>query len=265
MKDQSLNFYAIQHGLKEFQDSNFPHDDEALVPSNHRHNLDGTGSSRDLSAIVDNSSRGPLEWTQSIDLRHRKGASLFGSSDSFGDSTDIYQGLIGNCWFMHGASAVAREPQRLRDIFYNDDLSNRGVYALRFYVLGIPTTIIIDDWVPLNKFGGTVFAGVDYEDPALWGILIEKAFAKLHGNWEAIIAGDPRHSINVLTGAPAENYYHGSCPAGNLVEGKCLTGEVLDESTVFSTIKNALDNGNMVSGSTPSDSDNSNTSALGVV
>ena len=43
-------------------------------------------------------------------------------------------------------------------------------------------------------------------------MLIEKAFAKLHGNWESIIAGDPRQSIGILSGAPVEHHYH-RCPA----------------------------------------------------
>ena len=61
--------------------------------------------------------------------------------------------------------------------------------------------------MPLDALGNSVFAKVS-PDGALWGPLIEKAFAKLNGNYEAIVGGDPRSSIETLTGAPAEDYTH---------------------------------------------------------
>ena len=102
---------------------------------------------------------------------------------------------------MHGASAVARDPERLKKIFYNNELSNNGIYALRLYVLGVPTTVTIDDRFPLIE-GNSIFAAAS-PDGALWGILIEKAIAKVYGNYESIVGGDPRNSIEMLTGAPS--------------------------------------------------------------
>jgi len=108
---------------------------------------------------------------------------------------------------MHGASAVAEVPNRLEKVFLNNSLSSNGIYGFQFYVLGVPTTITIDDHMPLDSSGNAVFAKVS-DDGALWGPLLEKAFAKLHGNYEAIISGDPAYSIDVLTGAPAEYNAH---------------------------------------------------------
>ena len=87
-------------------------------------------------------------------------------------------------------------------MFYNDELSSNGIYAFRFYVLGIPTTVTIDDELPLNNYGNSIFAGIG-PDGSVWGMLLEKAFAKLHGTYETLMGGDPRHAIEVLTGAPA--------------------------------------------------------------
>jgi hypothetical protein len=109
---------------------------------------------------------------------------------------------------MHGASAVAEKASRIERIFLNDSLSSNGIYGCQMYVLGVPTTITIDDHFPLGQNGSSVFAGPS-KDGALWGMLLEKCFAKLHGNYEAIIAGDPRHSIEVLTGAPMSSHNHG--------------------------------------------------------
>ena len=57
------------------------------------------------------------------------------------------------------------------------------------YALGVPFTITIDDNVPLwDPFDMTLFADVG-EDKSLWAPLLEKAFAKMHGNYEAIVGG----------------------------------------------------------------------------
>jgi len=118
---------------------------------------------------------------------------------------------------MHGAAAVAEKPGRIEKIFLNEELSSNGIYGFNFYILGVPHTVTIDDKLPLNSSGTSVFAGVS-PDGALWGPLIEKAFAKLHGNYETIIAGDPAHSIEVMTGAPSMTYNHGGYSANSLFE-----------------------------------------------
>ena len=56
-----------------------------------------------------------VQWVDSIDIRFPEPQySLFGGvHDLFGHGTDINQGKIGNCWFIHGATTVARKPGRL--------------------------------------------------------------------------------------------------------------------------------------------------------
>ena len=147
---------------------------------------------------------------------------------------------------MHGASAVARNPERLKKIFYNDGLSNNGIYALRMYVLGVPITVTIDDRFPLVE-GNSIFAAAS-PDGALWGILIEKAIAKIYGSYESIVGGDPSVAIEMLTGAPSERYHH--------------TDKTALE--VWDLIREAEANGNMLSSSTPGTT-NTKTSDLGIV
>ena len=108
---------------------------------------------------------------------------------------------------MHGASAVAANPERIESVFLNDDLSNNGIYGLNFYVLGVPTTVLIDDTMPLDASGNLIFAR-ESKDGALWGPILEKGFAKLSGTYENIVGGDPIISIQTLTGAPSTRLYH---------------------------------------------------------
>ena len=66
---------------------------------------------------------------------------------------DVRQGVIGNCWFMAAASALAERPQRLEKIFLNtsNQLNPSGIYGVNLYSLGVKHTIIVDDYLPLEK------------------------------------------------------------------------------------------------------------------
>ena len=79
-----------------------------------------------------------------------EGKSLFGSTGI--RPADIRQGSIGNCWFMAAASAIAEYPGRMEKIFLNNvnEVSKLGIYAVNFYTLGVPHTVIVDDYLPLD-------------------------------------------------------------------------------------------------------------------
>jgi hypothetical protein len=109
---------------------------------------------------------------------------------------------------MHGASAVAMRPGRLESIFLNNELSSNGVYGVNLHILGIKTTVVVDDQIPIGSNGSLLMAQIGEVNKALWPAILEKAMAKLHGTYENIISGDAAHSIEVLTGAPATGYQH---------------------------------------------------------
>ena len=44
------------------------------------------------------------------------------------DHGDVTQGYSGNCWLLSSASTLASTPQRIRDIFEQDELNKQGVY-----------------------------------------------------------------------------------------------------------------------------------------
>ena len=79
-----------------------------------------------------------------------KGYSLFGSNGS--SPNDIRQGSLNNDWFLSAASALAEFPGRIEKIFQNSgsDLNANGIYAINLYTLGVPHTVIIDDYLPLK-------------------------------------------------------------------------------------------------------------------
>ena len=114
---------------------------------------------------------------------------------------------------MVAASAIAEKPRRLEKIFISDEgkLSPNGIYAVNFYTLGVPHTVIFDDYLPMvpDNNGGwrTLFAHIG-DDNSLWTLILEKAFAKYHGNYKNIALGMPQNAFRALNGSPCSKWYH---------------------------------------------------------
>ena len=125
---------------------------------------------------------------------------------------DIRQGQIGNCWWMAACIAVAEYPGRIEKVFLNQGASDSGVYSLQLYALGAPITITVDDTLPTRDWGGgnidTLYAYIG-PDMSIWGAIMEKAFAKYHGNYARIVGGDVVDGINTLNNSPYERNWHG--------------------------------------------------------
>jgi hypothetical protein len=89
-------------------------------------------------------------------------------------------------------------------------MSPNGIYAVNFWTLGVPHTVIVDDLIPMQNHYGTyysVFAKVGLDD-AVWAPVLEKAFAKYHGNYNHIVGGDSRLAARTLSGAPYDSIKH---------------------------------------------------------
>lgn len=124
----------------------------------------------------------------------------------FGDGisvNDVNQGNIGNCWFLAAASALAEYPGRMEKVFLNHDtaLNSQGIYAVNLYTLGVPHTVVIDDYLPLTSQGNTLFAHPG-KDNSLWVAILEKAFAKYYGNYYHIEGGFPEVAVRTINGGP---------------------------------------------------------------
>ena len=157
-----------------------------------------------------------MTWKRATAMGSDK--TLFGKGIS---PDDAVQGEVGNCWFIASASAVAEVPGRLEKIFLNKDnkLNAAGVYGVNLYTLGVPHTVIVDDYfaqAPL--WGGPVqnrFANHG-TDKSMWGAVLEKAYAKSVGNYFHTSGGSPAAGVKILTGAPYESHYHSQKTADQL-------------------------------------------------
>ena len=122
---------------------------------------------------------------------------------------DIVQGGLGDCWFMSSAASYAEVPDRIKRVFLTEELNEKGVYAVQFYVLGSPVTVTIDDYLPYDSLSYPSSFKYSYESSgdAVWVPLLEKAAAKLFGNYEAINGGFEINAFEMLHGGPTALYY----------------------------------------------------------
>ncbi len=119
------------------------------------------------------------------------------------------EGALNDCYFLAALSAVSEDSDRLQSMFLTDELNDQGIQAVRLFIKGIPTTYVVDDYLPFLDNGdgtfSTAFSGISSEG-GFWSPILEKAWAKLNGNYELAFTGQVGEALKVLTGAPTQTY-----------------------------------------------------------
>jgi hypothetical protein len=124
------------------------------------------------------------------------------------EPNDIHQGSLGDCWLCCAMSALAEMPARVKHVFAHPVAAavakceqTVGAYRVTLNVDGWWAVVVVDDLLPVRG-AAPVFAR-NADDPAeLWVSVIEKAFAKAHGSYSALIGGDALYALQCMTGFP---------------------------------------------------------------
>ncbi|KAG2392806.1 hypothetical protein C9374_011531 [Naegleria lovaniensis] len=126
------------------------------------------------------------------------------------EPADIRQGRVGDCYFLGAIAVAALHPKLIKALFIPSAYNEYGIYQIRLFYNGMWREIMIDDYVPMivsnkiesktrSNFAPLFARSIDIEE--LWVILLEKAYAKLHGSYEAIEgAHSIREAFEHLTG-----------------------------------------------------------------
>ena len=103
---------------------------------------------------------------------------------------------------------MSANPDRIKKIFQIEEKNSAGIYAVNLFVMGMPVTVTVDDFMVFNEgMDALEYAGPGV-DGSLWGAILEKAAAKLYGNYEMLQGGWMGPAVHMLTGAPYFETWH---------------------------------------------------------
>lgn len=100
-------------------------------------------------------------------------------------------------------SCLAEHSKRIRKLIHDDSINEWGVYCVHLVKNGVDTRVNIDDFI-VCKNSEPCFTRAHGNE--LWVLLVEKAWAKCHGSFHRIIAGQAHLTMRDFTGAPGYNF-----------------------------------------------------------
>ena len=191
----NTNFYKKQKKNVPFTDDHFPPNAESFMGKFKGDYVDKCEERRKANLNCIKVSENDIEWKHIKEIY--SGAKLFGDKIQ---KEDVTLGSIPDSYFISVLISLTEFPQLIFQLFKTVTLpdSNDMAIEIALKIDGDWKVVLLDDMIPVKK-GTKEPIGAKTNNEVVWGLFLEKAWAKVEVGYANICIGNPKDVFETLT------------------------------------------------------------------